>query len=164
MLFWFAGLAVPAVAAIFASRALDYRLVLLGAVLPTLELVRSGSWVTSTLAFPTAVMLLVMIVGWGRRRMQRRWLGVPIGLFCHLILNGAWARPALFWWPLGGGRLGPAEAPGLRPLWAILAMEIVGAVALWWWWRRFGLNTPERRRVFWRTGRLEVPARRGLAR
>ncbi len=164
MLLWFAGLVVPAVAAVFASRTLDYRLVLLGAVLPTLELVRAGAGVMGTLIFPIAVLVVVMIAGWGRRLVQRRWLGVPIGLFCHLILDGAWARPALFWWPLSAGRLGEIEAPGLRPLWAILVMEIIGAVALWWWWRRFGLHTPERRRVFWRTGRLEAPARGAPAR
>ena len=155
MLLWFAGLAVPAVAAVFASRALDYRFVIVGAVLPSLALAVDDLWVMGTLLFPIAALVSVMILGWGRRLVQRRRLGFPIGLFCHLILDGAWLRPAAFWWPLGGIALGDVDAARLRPLWAVLTMELVGAAALWWSWRRFGLADPARRQVFRRRGRLE---------
>ena len=155
MLLWFAGLAVPAVAAVFASRALDYRFVIAGVVLPSLALAADDLWVMGTLLFPIAVLVSVMVLGWGRRLVQRRWLGLPVGLFCHLILDGAWLRPASFWWPLGGVAPGDVVAASLRPFWAVLAMEFVGAVALWWSWRRFGLAEPARRQVFLRRGRLE---------
>lgn len=155
MLLWFAGLATPAVAAVFASRALDYRFVIAGAVLPALALAVDDLWIMGTLLFPIAAMVGVMVVGWGRRRVQRRWLGLPIGLFCHLILDGAWLRPASFWWPLGGIAPGDVAAVGLRPIWAVLTMEFVGAVALWWSWRRFGLAQRARREEFLRRGRLE---------
>lgn len=155
VLLWFAGLAVPAVAAVFASRALDYRFVIVGAVLPSLALAVDDLWVMGTLLFPIAALVSVMILGWGRRLVQRRWLGFPVGLFCHLILDGAWLRSAAFWWPLGGIALGDVDAARLRPLWAVLAMELVGAAALWWSWRRFGLADPARRQVFRRRGRLE---------
>ncbi len=160
MLVWFAGLAPPAVAAIFASRALDYRFVLVGAVLPSLALAVDHLWFMGSLLFPIAVLAGVMVAGWGRRLVQRRWLGLPIGIFCHLILDGAWLRSALFWWPLGGVRLGEVESAGLRPIWALAVMECIGAAALWWSWRRFGLADSHRRREFLRTGRLEPPARR----
>lgn len=159
MLLWFAGLTVPAVAAVFASRALDYRLVIVGAAGPSLALAIDGLWIMDTLLFPIAALGGVMIAGWGRRLVQRRWLGIPIGLFCHLILDGAWLRPASFWWPLGGVARGEVAAAGLHPLPAVLAMEVVGAVALWWTWRRFGLGDAARRRAFVRRGRLEPPAR-----
>ncbi|MCY3924591.1 MAG: hypothetical protein OXG52_03615 [bacterium] len=152
MLCWFAGLTVPAVAATFASRGLDYRFVIAGAVLPALALAVDGLWVMGTLLFPIAALVGVMSVGWGRRLAQRRWLGLPIGLFCHLILDGAWLRPASFWWPLRGAA--PPAAASLRPLWAVLTMELVGAAGLWWSWRRFGLAEQARRGAFLRTGRL----------
>ncbi|MCE2524393.1 MAG: hypothetical protein J4F99_00145 [Acidimicrobiia bacterium] len=164
MLLWFAGLTVPAVAATFASRALDYRLVIAGAVLPSLALAVDGLWVMGTLLFPIAVLAGAMIVGWGRRLVQRRLLGFPIGLFCHLILDGAWLRPASFWWPLAGVAAGEAVSVSLRPLWAVLAMEFAGAVAIWWSWRRFGLADPARRRVLARRGRLEPASRPRRAR
>lgn len=159
MLVWFAGLAPPAVAAVFASRALDYRLVLAGAVIPSLALVVDAVWFMGSLLFPIALLVAVMVAGWGRRLVQRRWLGLPIGIFCHLILDGAWLRSALFWWPLGGVHLGDISVSGLRPIWALALMEAIGAAALWWSWRRFGLADPHRRRAFLRTGRLEGPAR-----
>ena len=159
MLLWFAGLTVPAVAAVFASRALDHRLVLLGAAAPSLALAVDGLWIMGALLFPIGALVGVMILGWGRRLVQRRWLGIPIGLFCHLILDGAWLRPGTFWWPLDGVATGDVAAAGLRPLWAVLAMELAGAVALWWSWRRFGLADAARRRDFLRRGRLEPPPR-----
>ncbi len=159
VLLWFAGLTVPAVAAVFASRALDYRFVIAGAALPSLALAVDSLWVMGTLLFPIAVLVAVMLLGWGRRLLQRRWLGFPIGLFCHLILDGAWLRPASFWWPLGGVALGDVAAVSLRPLWAALTMEFVGAVALWWSWRRFELTDPARRRAFLRRGQLAPPPR-----
>ena len=159
MLVWVAGLAPPAVAAVFASRGLDFRLVLAGSVIPALALAVDGLWFMGSLLFPIAVLAVVMVAGWGRRLFQRRWLGLPIGLLCHLILDGAWLRPALFWWPLGGMRLGDVAVGGLRPPWALAVMEFIGAAALWWSWRRFGLADRRRRAAFLRTGRLEGPAR-----
>lgn len=159
MLLWFAGLAVPAVAAVFASRGLDYRFVLAGAVLPSLALAVEDLWVMHSLLFPIAAMTAVMLAGWGRRLVQRRWLGAPIGALCYLVLDGAWLRTETFWWPLGG----EAAAASLRPVWLLVVMEALGAAALWWWWRRFGLADPLRRGKFLRTGRLggaPRPARR----
>ncbi|MDE0654130.1 MAG: hypothetical protein OXI26_10795 [bacterium] len=156
MLLWFAGLAVPAVAAVFASRGLDYRFVLAGAVFPSLALAVDGLWVVGSLLFPIAVMTVVMLAGWGRRLVQRRWLGMPIGIFCHLVLDGAWLRTETFRWPLGSGDVAAAS---LRPVWLLVAMELIGAAALWWSWRRFGLTDPVRRKAFLRAGRLAAAPR-----
>ncbi len=156
MLLWFAGLAPPAVAAVFASRGLDYRLVLAGAVLPSVALAVDGLWIMGSLLFPIGVMTLVMVAGWGRRLVQRRWLGLPIGLFCHLVLDGAWLRTETFWWPFGPGEV---AGVGLPAVWLLVAMELVGAAVLWWSWRRFGLAEADRRRAFVRAGRLAVAPR-----
>ncbi|MCY3786404.1 MAG: hypothetical protein OXG55_12160 [bacterium] len=156
MLLWFAGLGVPAVAAVFSSRGLDYRFVLAGTVAPSLALAVAALWIMDSLLLPIAVMAAVMVGGWGRRLVQRRWLGVPIGLFCHLVLDGAWLRTGTFWWPLGSGEV---AGRGLRPIWLPVIMELIGAAALWWSWRRFGLADPARRRDFRRAGRLTVAPR-----
>ena len=156
MLLWFAGLAAPAVAAVFSSRGLDYRFVLAGAVAPSLALAVEALWIMDSLLLPIAVMTAVMLGGWGRRLVQRRWLGVPIGLFCHLVLDGAWLRTETFWWPLSAGEV---AGRGLRPIWLLAVMELIGAAALLWSWRRFGLTDPARRRDFLRAGRLAVAPR-----
>ena len=157
VLLWFAGATVPAVAVVFASRALDYRFVLAGAVLPSLALAIDGLWVMSALLFPITAMTVVMLAGWGRRLVQRRWLGIPIGLFSHLVLDGAWLRTGTFWWPLGGSEV---AGPTLGPVWWLAVTELIGAAALWWSWRRFGLADPACRRAFLRAGRLTVTPRR----
>ena len=157
MLLWFAGLSVVLVALVFDSPAVDQRLVMAGSVLPVLEAAVGGPWIAHTLVFSVVVLAAVMVVGRGRRLFQRRWLGIPIGLFVHLVLDGAWADQELFWWPfLGGDALGDGPLPELgRSVPVIVALEVAGAAALVWLWRRFGLDDAERRARFLRTGRLE---------
>ncbi|MGH9186303.1 MAG: metal-dependent hydrolase [Acidimicrobiales bacterium] len=143
---------------VFRSPAIDYRLVMLGSVLPLVDAVARGLWALHSLTFSALLLLGVAVVTRGRRLTQRRWVALPVGVFLHLVLDGMWARTEGFWWPFTGwgfdGRLPEAE----RGLLA-LAMEVVGAVALVWWWRRFGLADAGRRRRFLRTGQLD----RGLA-
>ncbi len=59
MLLWFAVLALVLVAQVFDSPNLDYRLVVLGAVLPVAEGVLGGPWLLHTLPFCGAVVFLV---------------------------------------------------------------------------------------------------------
>lgn len=102
MFFWYLGLSWVAVWSVFRSPALDYRLVMAGAVLPVGEL-PVGTGPLHTLLAPVVALLVVMLATQGKRLVRRRWLGLPIGMFVHLVLDGAVARPELFWWPLGGG-------------------------------------------------------------
>ena len=161
MFLWFAGLTLVSVVSIFASPAIDYRLVLVGSVLPVIEVALGGPWVMHTLAFPCVVLALVMILGRGRRLVQRRWLGLVIGLFFYLVFDGAWARTELFWWPAFDVSVDEADLPGLEPLWALVVMEVVGAGCLLWAWRSYGLSEPTHRETFLRTGRLPRSALRG---
>lgn len=160
MVLWFAGLTLVSVVAIFSSPAIDHRLVIAGSVLPAIEVVLDGPWVMHTLAFPCAVLVVVMVVAPGRRLVQRRWVGLAIGLFFYLVFDGAWARTELFWWPAFGVSVDAADLPGLEPLWALVAMEIVGAACLAWAWRAYGLGDPVARSNFVRTGRLPRAALR----
>lgn len=155
MFLWFAGLAFVGVALVFSSPAIDYRLVMVGALLPLVEW-GWGPWLLHTLVFSVALMTLVMLVFRGRRLAQRRWLALPIGLFAHLVLDGTWADRELFWWPLFGTDVAAEGIPeSTRSVGALLVMELAGLFALVWAVRRFQLADPERRRIFLRTGRLD---------
>jgi membrane-bound metal-dependent hydrolase YbcI (DUF457 family) len=157
--FWFAGLAFVLVWAVFKDPAIDYRLVVLGALLPDLVdgPLFGGARYLHTLAFSVVLLVVVMLATRGRRGLRRRSLAVPIGTLCHLVLDGMWARTTTFWWPFFGWRFpsGSGLPSFSRPWGLVVAQEAVGLVALAWCWRRFGLATSAARRsAFLRTGRL----------
>lgn len=155
MLLWFVGLSLVGVWAVFRSPALDGRLVALGAVLPLAEVVAGRPLVLHTLAGAVAVLVVVMAATRHRRLARRRWLGLPIGLFLHLVLDGAWTDRRLFWWPFDGLAFADRPLPELdRPAAVLVAQELVGLAAIAWWWRRFDLVDPARRRAFLRTGQV----------
>ena len=161
MFVWFAACAVVAVAMVFGSSGVDYRVVALGSVLPLAENLTGAPWVLHTLAGSAVLLVGVMALtaGRGRRLRRRRWIGLPIGTLVFLVAGGAWSRTALFWWPLGGsGGVGHGPPPEFdRPLAVLLALELAGIAALIWTALRFGLPDPDRLRVFLRTGRLTRP-------
>ena len=160
---WFAACAVVAVALVFGSSGVDYRVVALGSVLPLAENVSGSPWVLHTLAGSVVLLVAVMAftAGRGRRLRRRRWIGLPIGTLVFLVASGSWTRTALFWWPVGGsGGVGHGIPPEFdRPGAVLIAFELAGIAALIWTARRFGLRDPERRRAFLATGRLTRPPR-----
>lgn len=155
MIVWFAAVAVVFVWAVFQSPAVDYRLVALGAVLPSVEGVLVGARVAHTLAFSAALLVVVLVATMGRRLASRRWVGLPIGTFLHLAFDGAWASTELFWWPFTGWSFGGERAPELARGWWSLVLEVAGVAVAVWAWRRFGLADPARRRRFAATGHLD---------
>ena len=163
MFLWFAACGVVAVALVFGSSGVDYRVVTLGAVLPLAENLSGSPWVLHTLAGSAVLLVGVMALtaGRGRRLRRRRWIGLPIGTLVFLVASGAWSRTALFWWPLGGsGGVGQGVPPEYdRHVAVLIALELVGIAALAWTARRFSLSDPERRQAFLTTGRLTRPAR-----
>ena len=154
MLIWYAALAAVGVWAVFDSPALDYRVVMVGAVLPVPELLLGRPGPLHSLTAAVAVLAAVMLATRGRRLVRRRWLGIPIGLFAHLVLSGVWADTDAFWWPLTGVALSDAEPPELGRGALTLVLEVVGVAAALWWYRRVGLGDPTARRDFLRTGQL----------
>lgn len=156
MLLWFAGGALVIVWQVFHDPAIDYRLVVAGALAPdVVDAGLGGPPVGHTLVASVALLAGVMVATRGRRAARRRLLAVPIGTFLHLVLDGVWARTALFWWPVFGLRFPADGLPSLsRPALVLAVQEVIGAAALAWWWRRFRLGEADRRRRFARTGRL----------
>lgn len=162
MFFWFIGGSVALVWVVFHSTRLDYRLLALGAVLPGVEFFTGRDWVAHTLVAPIVVLAVVMVATRHRRTVRRRWLCVPIGMFCHLVLDGVWTRKEWFWWPaFGWGFPDLASLVGERGLMVNLVLEVLGLAVLVWAWKRFELADPERRRRLLRTGTLDPALARG---
>ncbi|MGH9281885.1 MAG: hypothetical protein ACRD0S_02995 [Acidimicrobiales bacterium] len=156
MLLWFAGCSLVAVWLVFKDPAIDYRLVVAGALLPdAVALLLGGPRLLHTLLGSAGLLVIVMLGTRGRRGIRRRLLALPIGTFLHLLLDGMWARTSVFWWPAFGLSLDGDGLPSLSRSAALLVIqELVGLAVLAWWWGRFRLAEPERRLAFLRTGRL----------
>ncbi len=156
MFFWFLGLSFVAVLVVFSSPAIDYRLVMLGGVLPSIEGLIGGPWFLHTLLAPVVVMTVVMLLTQERRLVRRQWLGLPIGLFMHLVLDGSWAHAEVFWWPFLGVSdvLGGSEVSEFQrsPI-VLLLMEAIGVGALVFLTSRLDLRG-EGRGLFRSTGQV----------
>ncbi|MFN8053640.1 MAG: hypothetical protein U0Q22_19555 [Acidimicrobiales bacterium] len=151
---WFIAGSVAIVWTVFRSPAVDYRVVALGSVLALVE-VPFGVGPFQTLTLSVVALGVVMLATIGRRLARRRWLGIPIGMFLHLVLDASWSRQSVFWWPFTGLRFPDASAPVVdRGIWSVL-LELVGVMIAVWLWSEFGLDDPERRRLLLRTGQLD---------
>ena len=155
VLLWFVVLAPVLVAEVFRSPMVDYRLVAIGAALPLVEIVIGQPLLLHTLLGPVVLLTAVMLGTQRRRLLRRRLLGVPIGVFLHLILAGSWTVTAAFWWPGFGGSIGAFPVPETERSWYVIAVLEVAAVGVGLWaWRRYRLDTDENRRLLWRHGHL----------
>lgn len=155
MLFWFLGTALVTVWYVFTDPRFDYRLLLVGALLPDLIDVPGGQarWAHS-LTVAVGMLAAVMLVTAGRKPVRRLLLGLPIGMLLHLVYDGAFASTEVFWWPFSGS-WGDVEVPSLeRAWWLNLLMEAAGIAMLVWAYRRFDLADPQRRQQFLRHGTL----------
>ncbi|HEX6423675.1 MAG TPA: hypothetical protein VFZ79_09360 [Acidimicrobiales bacterium] len=155
MVLWFAGGAFLLVWLVFRSPAVDYRLVVLGALLPLVELPFGSPRVLHSLTGAVALLGLAMVAMPRRRLVQRRLVAVPIGVLVHLVLDGIWTDTRAFWWPFAGLAWSDARLPELARGGLVVVLEVAGGVALWWCWRRFRLGEPARRARFLHTGQLD---------
>ncbi len=155
MILWPAGLALVVVWFVFKDPAIDYRVVVAGALLPDIfDAPFGGARVLHTLVASVVMLVVVMLATRDHRHARRRWIFLPVGMLLHLVADGMWARTGVFWWPFFGvslsGRL-PALDHGLAVL---VIEEVAGALALGWFWVRFRLSDPAVRVKFVRTGRV----------
>ncbi len=154
MFFWFVIVAPVIVAEVFRSPMVDYRLVAIGAALPLLEVVAGRPLLLHTLFAPVLAMTVIML-GTRQRLRRRQLLGIAIGLFLHLVLDGTWLDQHLFWWPAFGWSFPEEALPAFgRGLGVGLMLEVAAGIIGWWAYRRYGLDDPASRERLLKTGQL----------
>ncbi len=158
MFIWFVVMSVVIVAVVFRSPAIDHRTVIAGALLPLVEVVFGGPRILHSVVGAVVLLAVVMVSTRHSRLLRRRLLGVPIGMMCHLVLDGSFTRTEVFWWPLSGLDFAAGQVPELDHLAVSLFLEVVGLAVGAWAWRTFGLHDPSRRERFRTEGRLDLPS------
>ncbi|HQV58071.1 MAG TPA: hypothetical protein PKV27_08665 [Ilumatobacteraceae bacterium] len=153
MLLWFLGTAIASVWFVFRDDRFDYRLLLVGVLLPDIIDLPFGQarWAHS-LTVAVGLLVVVMLTT-GRRPIRRLLLGLPIGMMLHLVFDGAFSSNEVFWWPFSGS-WGNTAVPTVSRGWFNVVLEALGAALLWWAWRQFGLRDSTARRRFVTTGQL----------
>lgn len=154
MFFWFIGTAVLAVGFVFRDPRFDYRLLIIGSVLPMLDGLFGGARALHSITVSIALLAVLMIATSGRKPIRKVLLGLPIGMFLHLVFDGAWNNTDVFWWPFTGLSFDDEPFPITdRGLLSIL-LEAVGIGLCVWIWRNNGLGASGRRTQFLRDGVL----------
>ena len=172
MLFFHLGVTAAIVYATLGRRRIDYRVVLLGAILPDLidkpigriflsDRFQTGRLWGHTLLFVVVLSLAVML--FLRGEAARRWFVLPMAALLHLALDGVWNHPQTFFWPLFGTTFPPDPHPWywwqalLRPFTdpAEGLKELLGLVLLVYLAVGHDLQKRDVRRAFLRTGKLE---------
>src|SRR5688572_4250843 len=133
-------------------RRIDYRFILLGAVLPDIVDAilglfffegPSGRWIAHSLLAVIVVAVAIILGTRGERRLA--WFGIAVGWLLHLVCDGMWQAPFTFFWPAFGNKFNasPAEPYSwdlfIHPwdhIWT-WAGELVGLAILAWFWVAF---------------------------
>ena len=150
-------------------RRIDYRYVLVGAVLPDavdalLGLFLfdgpAGRWIAHSLLAVVTVGVLVVVVFTGEQRLAT--FGLAVGWLLHLVADGMWQGPRTFYWPAFGP--GFARRPAEPYSWDLFADfgdhlwtwggEAAGALILLWFYVAFRLGEEGRLRLFLKDGYL----------
>ena len=135
MFLWFIGTAVLAVWFVFRDPRFDYRVLAAGALLPDAVDLPAGHarWAHS-LTVSVGVLIAVVLATSGHRRLRKLLLALPIGMFLHLVFDGAFSATEVFWWPFSGG-WGDTQLFSLQRGWWNLPLELAGVAMLAWAWR-----------------------------
>lgn len=155
MLLWFVATAILAVRYVFRDPRFDYRLLVVGVLLPDIvDVWFGGARVMHTLIFSVGLMTIIMVSTRRGSMRRRRMLPLAIGTFLHLVFDGAFANTDVFWWPFTGASFGDARLPVAERGVFNVALEIAGAIGIAWIVRRHGLADRAARRRFVRSGEL----------
>jgi inner membrane protein len=177
MLFWHLGMTCAIVFFALGARRIDYRVVLLGAIISDVvdkpigriffrDHFESGRLFGHTLLVATVLLLAIQLTLRGAT--ARRWFILPICMLIHQVLDAMWDSPIAWFWPLFGTSFPPDPKDSYwwevftRPLdhpW-VLVQEAVGLALLIYLARAYRLQDPDLRRRFMRHGQLiERPER-----
>ena len=160
MFFWFIGTAILTIGLVFRDPRFDYRLLIVGSVLPIVDGAFGNARALHSVVTSVGLLTVLMIATSGRRPIRKVLLGLPIGMILHLVFSGVWNDTEVFWWPLFGWSFDESALPILERGWWALPMEAVGVALCVWLWRHNGLADSDRRARFRRDGQLDaVPER-----
>ncbi len=155
MFAWFIGTAVCSVWFVFRDPRFDYRVLVVGSVVPAVvDAFFGGARVLHSVTFSVVLLAVLMLATPGRKPIRRTLLGLPIGLLLHLVFTGAWTNSTVFWWPFSGWGFEGAPHPVAERGWWNVPLEVIGLWLCWWVVRSAGLRSGERRARFLRTGQL----------
>ena len=169
MLLWHLGIATLIVYVTLGRRRIDYRMILIGAVLPDfvdggLGLFffegPAGRWIAHSVFTAIAVTVLIILAFSGDQRQSL--FGIGVGWLLHLVADGMWAAPETFLWPAFG--TGFSSTPSepytwdlfLEPLAHLTTWggELIGVAILAWFWVAFRLGEDDRFKLFLSDGYL----------
>lgn len=155
MLFWFVATAIWSVWFVFRDPKFDYRLVAIAALIPDLiDGLRGSVGPLHSVVTSIAVLFAIMLATAGRKPSRQRLLAIPIGMFIHLIFDGAFSNAETFWWPFMGANLSDEPLPSVDRGLLNLPLEIIGIIGCAFAWRYFSLADKSRRMSFLKTGSL----------
>ena len=160
MFFWFIATSIWSVWFVFRDPKFDYRILAVAALIPDLldGLLRAFGMTHSVMhsvVTSIAVLFAIMIATAGRRPIRQRLLALPIGLFMHLIYDGAFTATKTFWWPFTGTAIDNKSLPSIERGLVNLPLELFGVVACVVAWKYFALADKTRRTPFLKTGSLQ---------
>jgi LexA-binding, inner membrane-associated putative hydrolase len=174
MVFWHVGATVWLFRWIYKDPKVDLRFLVVGAILPDIvdmalgTVLLAGTLATGELWFhtliaPTVYMIIVLLLT-RRGRRRRAFMALGIGWLFHLLIDGMWTDPQIFFWPFFGWEIPAGTAPYWHMAWDRAFSdpwrwieELIGLGYLAWLWLAVGLGDKERRQTLVHTGRL--PAR-----
>ena len=169
MLLWHLGSATLIVYVTLGRRRIDYRMILIGAVLPdivdgVLGLLlfegRAGRWIAHSVL--AAIVVTVVIILGFKGDTRQSLFGIGVGWLLHLVADGMWQAPKTFLWPAFGGEFSasPPEPYSwdlfLDPIAHLTTWggELIGLSILAWFWVAFRLGEDNRFRLFLSDGYL----------
>jgi hypothetical protein len=133
MLLWFVGTSIAAVWFVFRDPQFNFRLVVVGALIPDIiDGIGGGAGPLHSVVTVIALLAVVMLITTGRRPVRKPLLAVIIGLFMHLVFDGAFANTSMFWWPLGGFATYEQALPSIDRGWINVGLELVGVGLILW--------------------------------
>ncbi len=167
MILWHLGIAMLLVYVTLGRRRIDYRFILLGAVLPdvidgilTLVTDLPSRSFSHTILSVIVVAVVVLLTTKGETRLAV--FGLAVGWLTHLVADAMWQAPRTFLWPTFGTDFPttPAEPYSwdlfVHPLdhLATWVGELVGLAILAWFYVAFELGKGDRMKRFMADGYL----------
>jgi len=140
---------------VFRDPAFDFRSLVIGALLPDfIDAIWGGARGFHSVTASVAMLVVVMLATIGRRPIRKRLLAIPIGMFLHLIYDGAFNNTQVFWWPFTGFSFSGDRLPVVDRGMLNIGFEIAGLLMCAFAWKKFRLGEPQRRQNFLKSGTL----------